>query len=113
MKRTIITIAAVGLFTVPAVQAAKPAPGTLSIAAAPTAVKSGGSVTLSGAWDGPTIVGGDLKIQGVRIDEPVQQLAPAFRAKGVLSSNVRYAMQADSASGLMARPMVEGCLPRR
>jgi hypothetical protein len=70
----------------------------------------GGTITgsLAARWDGPTIVGGDLKIEGVRIDEPVQQLAPGFRVKGVLNSNVRYAMQADTASGLMARPMVEG-----
>ena len=70
----------------------------------------GGAVTgtLAARWEGPTIVGGELKIAGARIDEAVQQLAPHSRVKGVLTSNLRYAMQADSASGLMEKAMVEG-----
>jgi hypothetical protein len=63
MKRTIITIGAVAMLAVPAVQAAKPAPGTLSIAAAPTAVKSGGSVTLSGKLTGSNVGGRTVRIR--------------------------------------------------
>ena len=63
MKRTIITIGAVAMLAVPAVQAAKPTPGTLSIAAAPTAVKSGGSVTLSGKLAGSNVSGRTVRIR--------------------------------------------------
>ena len=58
-----ITIAAVGLLAVPAVQAAKPARGTLSIAASSTSVKSGGSVTLSGKLTGPNVSGRTVRIR--------------------------------------------------
>jgi hypothetical protein len=70
----------------------------------------GGEVTgtLAARWDGPTLVGGELKVQGTRIEQAAQQLAPNLRVKGVLSAHVRYAMQADSASGLMEKAMVEG-----
>jgi hypothetical protein len=81
MKRMIITIAAIGLITVPAVQAAKPAPATLSIAAAPTAVKSGGSVTLSGKLTGANVGGRTVRI---RADEfPVS----AFSAVGTTTTS--------------------------
>jgi hypothetical protein len=81
MKRTIITIVAVGLLTVPAVQAAKPAPGTLSIAAAPTAVKSGGAVTLSGKLTGSNVGARTVRI---RADEfPVS----AFSNVGTATTN--------------------------
>lgn len=63
MKRTIITIAAVGLIAVPAVWAAKPSPGTLTIAASPTSVKSGGSVTLSGKLTGSNVGGRSVRIR--------------------------------------------------
>ncbi len=63
MKRIIITAAAVGLLAVPAVHAAKPAPGALTIAASPTAVKSGGSVTLSGKLTGSNVGGRTVRIR--------------------------------------------------
>lgn len=63
MKRTIITTAAVAMLAVPAVQAAKPAPGTLTLAAAPTAVKHGGSVTLSGKLTGSNVDGRTVRIR--------------------------------------------------
>ena len=63
MRQTIITIGVVAMLAVPAVQAAKPAPGTLSIAAAPTAVKSGGSVTLSGKLTGSNVGGRTVRIR--------------------------------------------------
>ena len=63
MKRTIITIAAVGLLAVPAVQAAKPTPGALTIGASPTSVKSGGSVTLSGKLTGSNVSGRTVRIR--------------------------------------------------
>jgi hypothetical protein len=63
MKRTIITIAAVGLLAVPAVEAAKPTPGALTIGASPTSVKSGGSVTLSGKLTGSNVSGRTVRIR--------------------------------------------------
>ena len=52
MKRTIITTAAFVAALVPAVDAAKPEPRNITIAAAPTTVKFGGTVTLSGKLTG-------------------------------------------------------------
>jgi len=52
MKRTIITIAAVGLVAVPAVQAAKPAPRNITIGPNTATVKFGGTATLSGKLTG-------------------------------------------------------------
>jgi hypothetical protein len=63
MKRTIITTAAFAAMIVPAVDAAKPAPGALSIAAAPTAAKFGGSVTLSGKLTGSNVSGRSVRVQ--------------------------------------------------
>ena len=81
MKRIIITTAAVALLAVPAVQAAKPAPGTLTINAAPTAVKSGGSVTLSGKLTGANVGGRTVR---VRADEfPVS----SFSVVGTTTTN--------------------------
>ncbi|HEX2830558.1 MAG TPA: AsmA-like C-terminal region-containing protein [Burkholderiales bacterium] len=64
--------------------------------------------TFAARWDGPTTVGGELTIKGTRIEEVLPQLAPGFRAKGLLNANLRYAMQADTASGLMEKATVEG-----
>jgi hypothetical protein len=63
MKRTLIIAAAVAMLAVPAVQAAKPPPGTLTLAAAPTAVKHGASVTLSGKLTGSNLGGRTVRIR--------------------------------------------------
>jgi uncharacterized protein (DUF433 family) len=70
----------------------------------------GGTVegTFAARWSGPTTVGGELKIQGTRIEDVLQALAPGLRAKGLLNANLRYAMQADTASGLIEKPLVLG-----
>lgn len=52
MKRTIITLGAVGLIAVPAVQAAKPAPKNISINPNTATVKFGGTAVLSGKLNG-------------------------------------------------------------
>jgi hypothetical protein len=62
MKRTMITIAAVALVAVPVVQAQQ-TPDTLSIAAAPGAVKFGGSITLSGKLTGSNVDGRNVRVQ--------------------------------------------------
>jgi hypothetical protein len=63
MRRTLIIAAAFAMLAVPAVQAAKPAPGTLTLAAAPPAVKHGGSVTLSGKLTGSNVGGRTVRIR--------------------------------------------------
>jgi hypothetical protein len=52
MKRTIITIAAVGLLAVPAAWAAKPAPRNITISPNTATVKFGGTATLTGKLTG-------------------------------------------------------------
>jgi hypothetical protein len=66
MKRTLLTSVALVVAvaaTVPGVDAAKPTPGTLTLAAAPTAVKSGGSVTLSGKLTGSNASGRTVRVE--------------------------------------------------
>ena len=63
MKRTIITIAAVAIVAVPVAVQAQPAPDTLSINAAPGAVKFGGSITLSGKLTGSNVDGRNVRVQ--------------------------------------------------
>jgi hypothetical protein len=64
--------------------------------------------TLAARWEGPMIVGGEFTLQGARLDDLIPGLSADFRAKGVLNAKARYAMQADSASGLMEKPLLEG-----
>ncbi|MDB5903438.1 MAG: hypothetical protein JWM26_2316 [Betaproteobacteria bacterium] len=64
--------------------------------------------TLAARWEGPMIVGGEFTLQGARLDDLISGLSAGFRAKGVLNAKARYAMQADSASGLMEKPLLEG-----
>jgi hypothetical protein len=64
--------------------------------------------TLAARWDDATTVGGELDIRGARIDDAVAELAPGFRAKGVLTAKLRYAAQAATMTGLMRRPLVDG-----
>jgi hypothetical protein len=64
--------------------------------------------TLAARWEGPMIVGGEFTLQGARLDDLISGVSPDFRAKGVLGMKARYAMQADSASGLMEKPLLEG-----
>jgi len=52
MKRTIITTAVLVAALVPAVDAAKPDPRNITISAAPTTVKFGGTITLTGKLTG-------------------------------------------------------------
>jgi hypothetical protein len=54
------------------------------------------------------IVGGEFKLQGARLDDLTPLVSPNFRAKGLLGAAGRYAMQADSASGLMEKALLEG-----
>ncbi len=70
MKGTIITAAAflagVGALVatvVPGVDAAKPTPGALTMSAAPAALKSGGSVTLSGKLTGTNVSGRNVRVE--------------------------------------------------
>jgi hypothetical protein len=70
MRGTIITgavflagVAAVVASVVPGVDAAKPAPGALTISAAPAAVKAGGSVTLSGKLTGSNVSGKNVRVE--------------------------------------------------
>jgi hypothetical protein len=66
MKRTFLTsvafVAAI-VATVPGVDAAKPPPGTLTLAAAPSAVKFGGSVTLSGKLTASNASGRNVRVE--------------------------------------------------
>jgi hypothetical protein len=63
MKRTLIAVAGLAALAVPVAQAAKPAPRTLTIAAAPTTVKFGGSVTLSGKLAGANSGGRMVRVE--------------------------------------------------
>ncbi|HEV7800804.1 MAG TPA: hypothetical protein VGP15_06990, partial [Burkholderiales bacterium] len=69
----------------------------------------GGSLTgtLAARWEGPMTVGGEFKLQGAKIDEVVPLVVPDFRMKGTLGASGRYAMQADSATGVPGKPLVE------
>lgn len=70
----------------------------------------GGSLTgtLAARWEGPMIVGGQFRLSGARLDEIMPAVAPALGMKGFLSANARYAMQADSATGILGKPLIEG-----
>lgn len=70
----------------------------------------GGSLTgtLAARWEGPMIVGGQFKLSGARLDEIMPAVVPELAMKGMLSASARYAMQADSATGILGKPMVEG-----
>lgn len=67
MKRSIITTAALVVLSVVAIttagEAAKPAPGTLTIAADHPAVKFGAGVTLSGKLAGSNVSGRTVRVQ--------------------------------------------------
>jgi hypothetical protein len=63
MKRILIAVAGLAALAVPVAQAAKPAPGTLTIAAAPTTVTFGGSVTLSGKLAGSNSDGRMIRVE--------------------------------------------------
>jgi hypothetical protein len=63
MKRMLVFVAAVGALALPVNLAAKPAPRTLSIAAAPAKVKFGGSITLSGKLSGTNADGRTIRIE--------------------------------------------------
>jgi hypothetical protein len=64
--------------------------------------------TLAARWEGPMIVGGELTLQGARLDDLISSASADVRAKGVLTAKARYAMQADSASGLMEKTVLGG-----
>jgi hypothetical protein len=85
MKRSIITTAALVMLTVAAAagpgDAAKPAPGTLTIAADHSSVKFGAGVTLSGKLGGSNISG-----RSVRVQEDVYPLS-AFSNAGSATTN--------------------------
>lgn len=63
MKRTLIALAALAALAAPAVHAAKPAPKNVTIGAAPTTVKFGGSVTLSGKLSGSNNSGRTVTVE--------------------------------------------------
>ena len=67
MKRSIITTAALVVLAVVAIagagEAAKPAPGTLTIAASDSSVKFGAVVTLSGKLAGANVSGRTVRVQ--------------------------------------------------
>jgi hypothetical protein len=63
MKRTIITTAAVAMLAMPAALSAQQQPRTLTLAATPTTVKFGGSITLSGKLSGPNADSRNVRIQ--------------------------------------------------
>lgn len=66
LTTTAMFLAGVGALVatvVPGVDAAKPTPGTLSVTAAPAAVKSGGSVTLSGKLTGSNAAGRTVRVE--------------------------------------------------
>jgi hypothetical protein len=67
MKRTTITTAALVVLGLAAItsagEAAKPAPGTLTISADKTSLKFGGSVTLSGKLTGSNVSGRTVQVQ--------------------------------------------------
>jgi hypothetical protein len=62
MKRIIITTAAVAMLAMPAALSAQQGQ-TLTLTAAPTAVKFGGSITLSGKLSGPNVDGRNVRIE--------------------------------------------------
>jgi hypothetical protein len=63
MKRTIITTAAVAMLAMPAALSAQQQPQALTLAATPTAVKFGGSITLSGKLTGPNSDARNVRIE--------------------------------------------------
>ena len=63
MKRTIITTAAVAMLAMPAALSAQQQPRALTLAATPTAVKFGGSITLSGKLTGPNSDARNVRIE--------------------------------------------------
>jgi hypothetical protein len=81
MKRTIITTAAVALLAMPAALSAQQQPRTLTLAATPTAVKFGGSITLSGKLTGP-----NSDARNVRIERDVLPL-DSFENAGNATTN--------------------------
>ena len=85
MKRSIITTAALAVLTVVAItsagEAAKPAPGTLTIAADHANVKFGAGVNLSGKLTGSNVSG-----RTVRVQEDVYPLS-SFSNTGTATTN--------------------------
>lgn len=63
--------------------------------------------TLAARWDGPLIVGGEFKVQGAKLDELMPQAAPDVKMRGTLVATGRYALQSDSASGVLGKPLVD------
>ena len=63
MKRTIITIGAISLLAVPAVQAAKPAPKNITISPNTATIKFGGTATLTGKLNGSNNGGRSVTLQ--------------------------------------------------
>jgi hypothetical protein len=77
MKRTLITLLALGALAAPAVYAAKPPAKNITIAAAPDTVRFGRSVTLSGKLTGANNSG-----QQVRVEEDPFPFDNAFSPAG-------------------------------
>jgi hypothetical protein len=63
MKRIIITTAAVAMLAMPAALSAQQQARTLTLTAAPTTVKFGGSITLSGKLSGPNVDARNVRVQ--------------------------------------------------
>jgi hypothetical protein len=89
MKGALITaaafatgVAALISTVVPGVDAAKPTPATLSISANPAAVKTGGSVTLSGK-----LTGSNVASRNVRVEQDVFPLGGGFDNAGSATTN--------------------------
>jgi hypothetical protein len=80
MKRIIITTAAVAMLAMPAALSAQQGQ-TLTLTAAPTAVKFGGSITLSGKLSGPNV-----DARNVRIERDVLPL-DSFENAGSATTN--------------------------
>jgi hypothetical protein len=89
MKGALITaaafaagVAALVATVVPGVDAAKPTPATLSISASAAAVKTGGSITLSGKLTGSNVAG-----RNVRVEQDSFPLGGGFDNAGSATTN--------------------------
>ena len=89
MKGALITAAAFAIgvamlisTVVPGVDAAKPTPAALTISANPTAVKAGGSVTLSGK-----LTGSNVASKNVRVEQDPFPLGGGFDNAGSATTN--------------------------
>jgi hypothetical protein len=70
---------------------------------------AGGSLegTLKASWSGPVAVNGEFKVQKLRLEELVPLVASDSAVNGVLTASGRYALQSQTADGLMTKPRVE------